>query len=278
MKVSQDPNVVAFLNELSKPDYNPIRDRRKEGRLIRRYRNEGDRGAFQILVNSHLRYVVATALKYLDYDDHDIDTFNAGIVGLIVAINKYDLDSKYKLITYARNWIRHEIEKYKRHKTVIELSHHITYTLRRVDIAIDDLRKIGAEYSDEEVSGATGLSKKRIRAACRARKARQCVVMDRVADREEGKSVGWNLEQPDLQLDPSNIATLVEISDCIGSAIRSLMPKEAEVIRRRYFDPDKKDISYRSIASDIGCSHEQVRKLEKTALIKLRMALPYSLN
>jgi len=268
-KKALDPSIVSFFGELSKPEYDPIRDRDTEAEIIKNYQSRDDKELFQTLIKKNLRYVASISRKYMDGDDHDIDIFHAGVLGLITAIHKYDINSHCKLITYARDWIKYEIDKYRRGKSIVGLTHYMCWHLRKIDAAIDDLMKVGISYADEAVSSITGLPRKMINAVQKARKT-QCVI-DYPLDCKEANSVGY-FSHRDEESEPIDFMVKGEDSERLHNAINELPSDEALVIQKLYFDDDSTRESYRSVAKKLGCSYEQVRKLKVSAFDKIALA------
>lgn len=276
-KKALDSSIVSFFNELSKPEYDPIGSREAEVEIIRKYQCSNCKGLFQTLIKRNLRYVASVSRKYMDGDDHDIDIFHAGVLGLMTAIRKYDINSHCKLITYARDWIRYEIDKYRRGKSVVGLTNYMCWHLRKIDTVIDNLRKAGQSHTDEAVSSVTGLPKERINAIQKARKAQY--VVDQPLDGNEANSIGHPGHRllktiGHIDEEPAPIDALVksEDSERLRNAIGILPDDEAFVIQRLYFDDDCTRESYRSVAEEMGCSHEQVRKLKMSAFDRIALA------
>lgn len=269
-----DPSIVAFFGELSKPEYDPIGSRDAETETIRRYQSENNSELFQTLIKRNLRYVASISRKYMDGDDHDIDIFHTGVLGLITAIRKYDINSNCKLITYAKNWIKYEINKYLRSRSVVGLTNYMCWHLRKIDTVIDDLMKAGQSHTDEAVSSVAGLSSKSIAAAQKARKAQY--VIDHPLDCKEIDSVGY-FHHTDEGSEPIN--SLVESEDVerLRNALNALSDDEAIVIKTLYFDDDCTLESLRSVAKKMGCSYEQVRKLKMSAFDKIATDLAWDI-
>lgn len=254
------PSIVAFFNELSKPEYDPIRnrDREAETELIVNYQDRNDAESLQTLIKRNLRYIASIARRYMDGNDHDIDIFHAGVLGLITAINKYDGDRKCRLITYARDWIKFEIRKYKRNMAPVRLTHYMCWHLKKINIVIDDLKKAGQSCTSEDVSFVTGLPEKRVDVMQKTRQSQY--ITDSYPDLAGGE--------------PEPFESLIKDEDSkrLHAAIDMLRDDEAFVIKRLYFDDDCTRESYRSVAKKLGCSHEQVRKLKLNAFDKIALA------
>ena len=272
-KNALNPNIVSFFGELSKPEYDPIKDRDTEVKIIKSYQNRDDKEPFQTLIKRNLRYVASISRKYMDGDDHDIDIFHAGVLGLITAIHKYEINSHCKLITYARDWIKYEIDKYRRGKSIVGLTHYMCWHLRKIDAVIDDLVKMGASYADEAVSSITGLPRKMVNAAQKARKTQY--VIDYPLDCKEVHGLEY-FSHRDEESEPIDFMVKSEDSERLHNAIDELPSDEAFVIQKLYFDDDSTRESYRSVAKKLGCSHEQIRKLKVSAFDKIALAFASS--
>lgn len=83
-------------------------DKQKE--LVRRWQNDDDRDALWDLVLTNLRFVVQTAKEKGSADQYD-DLIQAGVVGLLRAANKFDLDRDVTFLSYAKWWMHSEIAK-----------------------------------------------------------------------------------------------------------------------------------------------------------------------
>jgi RNA polymerase sigma factor (sigma-70 family) len=100
-----------FFKELSKKKYDPL-DPEEERKLLKRAQS-GDRVARQELVNRNLRFIVKMAGKYrAQTEENFMDLVNAGVVGLLRAIDKYNIsENRVRLLTFAGYYIFHEIYK-----------------------------------------------------------------------------------------------------------------------------------------------------------------------
>ena len=97
---------VADINRYS------LLSREDEAALARRMRDQGDKGAAQRLVVCNLRFVVKTAHEYRGYNLPLLDLIQEGNIGLMIAVQKFDPDKGYRLVSYAVWWIRAYIQSY----------------------------------------------------------------------------------------------------------------------------------------------------------------------
>jgi RNA polymerase sigma-32 factor len=81
----------------------------EERRLARRYLATRDRAVAEQLIRAHLRLVITIARSYR-FSGHDVrDLFQVGVVGLLLALEKYDPHRGVRLSSYAGNWIHAKI-------------------------------------------------------------------------------------------------------------------------------------------------------------------------
>lgn len=266
--IESKTDVLSFFNELSKSEYDPI-SREEEVELISRYQNAGDHTALQTLIQKNLRYVVSRISEVLNKKEivKDLDVFNAGVLGLVTAIKKFKLNLQRKLITYAAFWIRYEVQKYKREQKLVNMTHYIIFNIQKAKDAVDSLEKEGRGYTTENVLSVSGLTEARYKAVKKAQQVR-CIAAD------PGEVAGLKeLERRETHMEPIDYAIQNENTELIRSVVGLLPEDEADIIRRRYFCTSIFVPSYRAIAKELNCSHEQVRKVEQRGLQRLKEIL-----
>ena len=129
-------NVLAtYLKEINSVPLLSREDEDKYARLA----SEGDKAAKEILIKSNLRFVVNVAKKFRNRGIPMADLISEGNIGLINAIDKYDVDRGYHFISYAVWWIRQSILK-----AIGEKSNMIRLPLNRANelVQIEKTRKI----------------------------------------------------------------------------------------------------------------------------------------
>lgn len=95
----------------------------EEKELLLRYKNNGDRKAYDLLINSNLRLVVSVAKAYQNRGIELLDLIQEGTIGLMKAIDKFDISKDFRLSTYAIWWIRREIQvEIRRHSNILHVT------------------------------------------------------------------------------------------------------------------------------------------------------------
>ena len=98
-----------YLNEIERY---PVLTREQELELANRYKDGADDTAVNDLITSNLRFVIKVALGYRNYGIKVMDLVQEGNIGLIKAVEKFDPDKGYRLISYAVWWIKAYIQNH----------------------------------------------------------------------------------------------------------------------------------------------------------------------
>ena len=97
---------------LSQIEHYPVLSRSEENALALNYRDKADEEAAQVLITSNLRFVIKVALGYRNYGAKLMDLIQEGNIGLMKAVERFDPDRGYRLISYAIWWIKAYIQNY----------------------------------------------------------------------------------------------------------------------------------------------------------------------
>ena len=123
-----------LFEEMKHSKYDPIKDPVKEVELIQEYR-AGSSEAFEKLFNANFRFLISTSKKANQYAARISlgDRINAGALGMVEGIKRFDETKGFKLITYLVWWINHGIKKENGEKSMKFLAHyHYPPTLKEI--------------------------------------------------------------------------------------------------------------------------------------------------
>ena len=225
--------------------------------------HNGSREARDMLVleNMGLVYSISKRFRGRGYDMEDINQI--GTIGLIKAIDKFDLSLELMFSTYAVPMIMGEIKRYIRDDGLIKISRSIKENNWKIKAAAEKISNTkGHEATVEEIAQATGLSI-------------EDVVVAGIADREVD-SIYREIYQGDgssnyivdklaaSASETENESVLNKIM--INEGIKELKEDERELIRMRYYE----DMTQTDIAKIMGISQVQVSRLEKRILLRMR--------
>jgi len=266
---SSDDNVLSiYLREINRI---PLLTREEEDRYARAAAT-GDKKAKDMLVTSNLRFVVNVAKRYQNQGLPLVDLVSEGNIGLINAIERYDVDKGYHFISYAVWWIRQAILK-----AVCEKSRMIRLPLNRANelVQIEKARKTleGARTEDEEIREiARLLEMEPDHVSDLVAVSRDLVSLESpVFDERDSSTVGDFVENSDY-ISPENYVVDQGLKDDINDVLETLSAKEREVIEFRFGLNGRRPMSLKEIGDRFSLTKERIRQIEKSALRRLTVS------
>jgi RNA polymerase primary sigma factor len=249
----------------------PLLTPEEEIELAGRIRN-GDAAARERMINANLRLVVTIAHDYVNLGVPLLDLISEGNIGLMKAIDRFDPERGAKLSTYASWWIKQAIKRAlaSQGKTirlpdkVVEKIAH----LRRVSAEINN--ELGREATEDELAEEIGIPAKTV---ARLKSAgRRPESLDAPISEDDLTDLGENVPDEQTQT-PFELLREKDFSDQIDRILRILNKREATIIAQRFGLNGATAKPLEQVAELIGVTRERVRRLELTALAKLRRAL-----
>ncbi len=254
-----------YLFEVSKT---PLLTAQQEIAIARKVR-AGDEEAMQELVKRNLRFVISVAKKYQNRGLALTDLIGEGNVGLMTAARKFDPDQGVKFISYAVWWIRQAIlASLARQGRTVRVPLNRTADLSRIIRTAETLRQeLRREPTPEEIAGVTGLSLDVVQSLAALNTAD--VRLDAPLDPEGDRSL---IERfiADEQGDAEERAMDNFLSEEIDSALRTLPPRDAKVLRLYFGLDGGREHTLEEIGGMLGVTRERVRQLRDRALKRLK--------
>ena len=222
----------------------------------------GDASAREELILGNLRLVLSVVSKFTPKNESASDLFQVGCIGLMKAIDNFNLDLDVRFSTYAVPMIIGEIRRHQRDNNALRISRSLRdLAYRALGVKEEVARKHGREASVSEIASALGESESMVGAALEAIVEPASLYESVFQDgSDEGMYVIDKLSADD---DPCSL-WVENIS--LGEALKRLNKREMWIISRRFF----KGRTQMEIADEIGISQAQVSRLEKGAIEKLR--------
>lgn len=222
----------------------------------------GDKNARKRFINGNLKLVLSVIKRFKNYDESADDLFQIGCIGLIKAIDNFDVSQNVQFSTYAVPMIIGEMKRYIRDNNPIRVSRSVRELAYKALIAKNNLyKKTQVEPTVEQIAKAVGVSKEEVAASIDA-------IQDPISLQEtvHGANDSDNLYVMDQVSDKKGNDEHWINSIAISQAVDKLNSREKDILKRRFFDC-KTQIE---IADEIGISQAQVSRLEKNAIDHLR--------
>ncbi|MBQ7366761.1 MAG: RNA polymerase sigma factor RpoD/SigA [Spirochaetaceae bacterium] len=266
--MNSDDNILSmYLKDINKI---PLLSREEEIELATRAA-QGDKVAKDKIVQANLRFVVNVAKRYQNHGIDLLDLISEGNIGLITAIDRFDVTKGYHFISYAVWWIRQSILK-----AICEKSRMIRLPLNRANelVQIEQARKAvaggkGEEEEMTQVAQLLGMTSQHVRELVNI--SRDMVSLDTPIGTSEESSVtiGDNTEDFRYQ-SPEEAAMETVMQDELEDVLSSLPQKEAQVLRYRFGLNGNKSMSLKEVGDKFNLTKERIRQIEKKAIRRLQ--------
>lgn len=226
--------------------------------------HHGDKEAREILVQENTGLVWSIVRRYMGRGTDSEDLFQIGIMGLIKAIDKFDLSYQVKFSTYAVPMIAGEIRRFLRDDGIVKVSRTLKENSWKIRRESDLFRqRKGREPTVNELQECTGMTPEEIVQAMDF-----SVEVDSI-DRTVRQSDGSEISLLDrLQVENTRTEELLN-RVMLEQLLAELPEKERRLIIMRYLQ----DRSQTEVARMMGVSQVQVSRLEKKILKQMRERL-----
>lgn len=227
--------------------------------LFKRYQS-GDLHAKDLLVEGNLRLVLSILKKFKTTEDNINDMFQIGCIGLIKAIDNFDLSQNVCFSTYAVFLIRGEILRAFRDTTPIRVSRGTKDIAYKILLFKEQYyNEFGVEPSNEEIANSLGIEEYFISYALTALKEPVSIYQPIYND---GGDTIYLLDQLANKKEEYDRETLMSLR----KAINNLKDREQEIIYSRYIMGKTQT----ELSSELNISQAQVSRIEKTALENIK--------
>jgi RNA polymerase sporulation-specific sigma factor len=225
---------------------------------------KGDSRAKEILVESNLGLIRSVLKGYASRGIDFEDLFQIGSIGLLKAIDKFDLSFDVKFSTYAVPMIVGEIKRFLRDDGIIKVSRslkQVSYLAKRAEEKLS--KELGREPTIQEISDEIGVEKEEIVMALEA--SYQPEYLYDVVHQNDGSAL-YLIDKLSAEEDETvDVVDNIVLKDILSQ----LKPRDRQVIFLRYF----KDKTQIEVANTLGISQVQVSRIEKRIIEDMRKIL-----
>lgn len=236
-----------------------LNDEQKRELLIKT--KQGDMSARQDLIYGNLRLVLSVIQRFTNRKENLDDLFQVGCIGLVKAVDNFNIELDVKFSTYAVPMIIGEIRRYLRDNNSIRISRSVRDLAYRALQARDELiKEKETEPTAEQIADRLGEKKEAVVRAMEA--IIEPISLYEPVYNENGDSI-YVMDQ----LSDTNSSDEIWLeSIALREAMKGLDERERKIINLRYY----KNKTQMEIAEEIGISQAQVSRLEKGAIEQMR--------
>jgi len=225
--------------------------------------SKGDKGSRETLIKGNLRLVLSVLQRFASRCDSPDDLFQVGVIGLIKAIDNFDVSQGVRFSTYAVPMIAGEVRRYLRDHRSLRVSRSLRDIAYRAMMARDELaRETNSEPTVDMIAERLGQPRAVVVEAIGS--ANEPVSLYEPVYSDSGDTL-YVLDQLGDNTDASQWLDELSIKEAIGD----LKQREKNILYLRFF----RGKTQMEVAKSIGISQAQVSRLEKSALDHIKERL-----
>ena len=258
-------DVYLFMKDVS---HIPLLTQEEEAELAE-LSSKGDKDAKDKLCVSNLRWVISIAKKYLYRGVSFLDLIQAGTLGLMHAIDKFDVSKGYRLSTYSSWWIRQYILKeIFDNGQVISLPSHVISDIVKINKFFREyLSEFGVEPSFEDISKAVSIPVKKV---IQYHQISQNFLSLEYPLTDDGCLTLGDVIEDETQKGVEEQAMNTVFEATLLESIENLSEREQYILKSRFQFGGCTYKTLVELGEELGISRERVRQLEKRALNYLK--------
>lgn len=258
-------SIKTYLQEISQYS---LLSREEEIKLAEAVK-KGDQKAKEKLINHNLRLVIYVAKQYMGRGLSFLDLIQEGNIGLIKAVEKYDVSRGFKFSTYATYWIKQTISCAIINQTRnIRTPVHIAKLINSIKKTKQDFqKKNGKEITDSEIAKILNIDIEKIKEAYSW--MNDTISLDSLINEEDDTSIGSFIEDKTVNLSFTSVEEEDKLTT-INNVLNTLNEREKMIIIQRFGIGLDRTKTLEEIGQELHLSRERVRQLEAAALKKLR--------
>jgi RNA polymerase primary sigma factor len=258
-------SIAWYLNQIGRIPLLTAREEKEFGRLAR----SGDKNAREKMINANLRLVVSQAKKFKNRGVYYLDLIQAGNLGLIKAVSKFDPEKSLRFGIFAITFIKDAIWKtVRKHGYLIKMPRDQAEKIKNVQMArLELIQQYGRGPSVLEVATKAGLSEDEVENILKLDASLISL------DNEIGNAGKRLMDQ--VQADDYDLQKVPDVQEEVNldEMLQRLTEPEKKVIKLLYGLKDQTPLTPAEAAARLDLSLEEVMKIEDKALEKMKESL-----
>jgi RNA polymerase primary sigma factor len=221
------------------------------------------------LIKANTRLVVSIAKRYMGRGVAFLDLIQEGNLGLMKAVEKYDVHRGFRFSTYATWWIRQTITRAIADQSrTIRLPVHMNDRIRQIYRATHDLeQRLGRVPTPEELAVEVNLDLQKVQWILKV--SWLPLSLESPVGDDEDSELGMFIED-ELSPTPIQSAYLSMLKDKVDEVLNTLTAREARVLRMRFGLDTGIPYTLEEVGEKFGLTRERIRQIEGKALRRLR--------
>lgn len=250
----------------------PILTPEQEKELFERYHNNHDQEAREILYYSNIRLVRKFAGKMNLRGVQTSDLMMEGLLGLGLAIDKFDITTGYKFSTYASIWIKQFIRRYiEKNYYSVNPAINVQQKMKKINYYISSYQlENGHEPSDEVIARDCNLAIDAVKDIKERIYNYSVISLNATISSEDDTELGELFSNDDVR-EKEDINYAISLEMAIENCLSILLPEEQDVLILHYGLFGIKNRSLEDIGKEFHVSRERIRRIEEKALKKIRI-------
>lgn len=223
--------------------------------------HQGDKEARDTIFEENVGLVYSVARRFAGRGVEMEDLFQIGSIGLLKAVDKFDISFRVKFSTYAVPMIAGEIRRFLRNDGILKVSRSVKENQYKIFRMRQELEcSLGREPTLQELSEGLDMSVEEVILTMESQA--EVESLHKTIYQGEGTEISLIDKLPERENQQEKLLNRIFLEEVLGA----LEPKERQLIYMRYFQ----DMTQTEIAEKLGVSQVQVSRMEKRVLGKIR--------